>query len=355
MQDYTKEYNGVSAFDIEGEVQSIAPYGEGHINSTFLVKTSAKNYILQKINTVVFKKPENVMNNIVLVTEFIAKSGKMSLTVVKTKTGEPMYKNEDGCYRVYDFIEDSVTYQKAESIEIFKNAGYAFGEFQNALSKFDASLLFETIERFHDTPKRFNDFKMALENNKSGRKDTCEAEINFVLEREDTYGEIVKALAEKRIPLRVTHNDTKLNNILMDGETKMGKAVIDLDTVMPGSMLYDFGDSIRFGASTAPEDEKDLSKVNFDINLFRAYAEGFLGAVKDSITEEEAKLVSYSAYLMTMECGMRFLADYLDGDTYFATKYPEHNLVRCRTQFKLAKEMQAQMGEMNKIVAEILA
>ena len=354
MQDYMKESKVVESFIIDGDVTSIAPYGEGHINSTFLVKTTKKNYILQKINTVVFKKPENVMNNIVLVTEFIAKSGKMSLTVVRTKSGEPMLRTEDGCYRVYDFIEDSVTYQSAESIEIFKNAGYAFGEFQNALADFDASLLFETIERFHDTPKRFNDFKMALENNKSGRKDTCLDEINFVLERENTYGEIVKALAEKRIPLRVTHNDTKLNNILMDGETKMGKAVIDLDTVMPGSMLYDFGDSIRFGASTAPEDEKDLSKVKFDINLFRAYAEGFLAAVKDSITEGEKNLLAYGAYLMTMECGMRFLADYIDGDTYFATKYPEHNLVRCRTQFKLASEMQAQMDEMNKIVDEIL-
>ncbi len=354
MTDYTKEYNAVSAFLIDGEVQSIAPYGEGHINSTFLVETTGKNYILQKINTVVFKKPENVMNNIVLVTKFLAGKGQLSLTVVNTKSGEPMLRTDEGCYRVYDFIEDSVTYQKAESIEIFKNAGYAFGEFQNALSDFDASLLFETIERFHDTPKRFNDFKAALEKNKSGRKNTCLDEISFVLEREDTYGEIVKALTEKRIPLRVTHNDTKLNNILMDGDTQKGKAVIDLDTVMPGSMLYDFGDSIRFGASTAPEDEKDLSKVNFDINLFRAYAEGFLSAVKDSITKEEAKLVSYSAYLMTMECGMRFLADYLDGDTYFATKYPEHNLVRCRTQFKLAKEMQEKMNEMDKIVEEIL-
>ncbi len=355
MQDYTKEYNAVTEFIIEGDVTNIAPYGEGHINSTFLVNTTAKNYILQKINTTVFKKPENVMNNIVLVTKFLADKGTLSLSVVNTKENEPMLRTEDGCYRVYDFIEDSVTYQKAESVEVFKNAGYAFGEFQNSLAEFDASLLFETIERFHDTPKRFNDFKIALENNKSGRKDTCLDEISFVLERENTYGEIVKALAEKRIPLRVTHNDTKLNNILMDGDTQKGKAVIDLDTVMPGSMLYDFGDSIRFGASTAAEDEKDLSKVNFDINLFRAYAEGFLGAVKNSITDEETKLVSYSAYLMTMECGMRFLADYLDGDTYFATKYPEHNLVRCRTQFKLASQMQAKMAEMDAIVKEILA
>ncbi len=355
MQDYMNEYKALEGFLLEGEVKSVEPYGEGHINVTFLVKTTEKNYILQKINTTVFKKPENVMNNILLVTEFVESKGKNTLKVVKTKDNEPMLKTDNGCYRVYDFIEDSVTYQKAESSQIFKNAGRAFGEFQNALAEFDASLLSETIERFHDTPKRFNDFKEALKNNKSGRKDTCEDEINFVLERENTYGNIVDALAKKEIPLRVTHNDTKLNNILMDGETQLGKAVIDLDTVMPGSMLYDFGDSIRFGASTAAEDEKDLSKVNFDINLFKAYAEGFLGAVKDSITDGEAKLAAYSAYLMTMECGMRFLADYLDGDTYFATKYPEHNLVRCRTQFKLAKEMQEQMDEMNRIVEEILA
>lgn len=354
MQDYMKESKVLEGFKIEGEVNSIAPYGEGHINSTFLVKTSVKNYILQKINTVVFKEPENVMNNILLVTEFIGKKGALSLNVIKTKEDEPMLRAEDGSYRVYDFIEDSLTLQKAESAEDFRNAGLAFGEFQKALSDFDASVLHETIARFHDTPNRFENFKKAMEENKSGRLDTCRKEAEFVLERKDTYDKVVNALRDKSIPLRVTHNDTKLNNILMDPVTRKGKAVIDLDTVMPGSMLYDFGDSIRFGASTAAEDEKDLEKVRFDINLFRAYAEGFCGALGESITPKEKELLPYSAYLMTMECGMRFLADYIEGDVYFATKYPEHNLDRCRTQFKLAYEMQQQMDDMAKIIDEIL-
>ena len=354
MQDYMKEYNILKGFKIEGEVKKIAPYGEGHINSTFLVETTVKNYILQKINTVVFKQPENVMNNILLVTEHIEKKGALSLTVIKTNEGKPMLKTEEGCYRVYDFIENSLTLQKAENAQDFQNAGFSFGEFQKALSDFDASALSETIARFHDTPNRFENFKKAVEENKSGRLDTCKKETEFVLERFDTYDKIVKALADKSIPLRVTHNDTKLNNILMDPETRKGKAVIDLDTVMPGSMLYDFGDSIRFGASTAAEDEKDLDKVHFDIELFRAYAEGFLSALGDSITEKERELLPYSAYLMTIECGMRFLTDYIDGDVYFATKYPEHNLVRCRTQFKLAYEMQQQENEMAKVIDEIL-
>lgn len=355
MQDYMKECEVLENFLIEGEVTSVAPYGEGHINSTFLAQTTQKKYILQKINTVVFKKPENVMNNILLVTEFIKNKGAMTLNVIKTKDNAPMLRAKEGCYRVYDFIEDSLTLQMAENAEVFKNAGYSFGEFQKSLSDFDASALFETIERFHDTPNRFENFKAAVEANKSGRLDSCKDEVSFVLEREDTYGRIVEGLKNKTIPLRVTHNDTKLNNILMDPKTKKGKAVIDLDTVMPGSMLYDFGDSIRFGASTAPEDEKDLTKVHFDINLFKAYTEGFCSALGDSITAEERKLLPYSAYLMTMECGMRFLADYIDGDTYFATKYPEHNLVRCRTQFKLAYEMQQKMDEMDKIVEAIFA
>ena len=354
MQDYMKEYNVLKGFAIEGEVKSIAPYGEGHINSTFLVETTVKNYILQKINTVVFKQPENVMNNILLVTEHIEKKGALSLCVIKTNDAEPMLKTEDGCYRVYDFIENSLTLQKAENAQDFRNAGFSFGEFQKALSDFDASKLNETIARFHDTPNRFENFKKAVEENKSGRLDSCRAETEFVLERKDTYDKVIKALADKSIPLRVTHNDTKLNNILMDPETRKGKAVIDLDTVMPGSMLYDFGDSIRFGASTAAEDEKDLDKVHFDIELFRAYAEGFLSALGDSITDKERELLPYSAYLMTIECGMRFLTDYIDGDVYFATKYPEHNLVRCRTQFKLAYEMQQQEKEMSKVIDEIL-
>ena len=355
MSEYMKEYKSVAeSFCLQGEITEICPYGEGHINLTLLVTTTEKRYIMQKMNTRVFSDPDSLMANIVGVTEHLKARGIETLNVVPTKSGESFLKGAD-CYRVYDFIENTVTYQSASDKEVFKNSGKAFGEFQNYLAEFDASKLTETIKRFHDTPNRFANFKAALAEDKLGRAKVCKDEIDFILSHENTYGIAMDGLKDGSLPLRVTHNDTKLNNILMDAETGAARAVIDLDTIMPGSMLFDFGDSIRFGASTAAEDEKDLTKVHFDIELFKAYAEGYCSAVKDSITAREAELLPYGAYLMTIECGMRFLADYLAGDTYFATKYPEHNLVRCRTQIRLASEMEAQFKEMGKIIADILA
>lgn len=340
-------------FCLQGEVTEICPYGEGHINLTLLVTTTEKRYIMQKMNTRIFTDPDSLMANICGVTEHLKSRGIETLNVVPTKAGAPYLKGDE-CYRVYDFIEDTVTYQTVTDKEVFKNSGKAFGEFQNYLAEFDASKLTETIKRFHDTPKRFADFKAALNADAFDRAKDCKEEIEFILSHENTYGIAMAGLQDGSLPLRVTHNDTKLNNILMDAKTGEARAVIDLDTIMPGSMLFDFGDSIRFGASTAAEDEKDLSKVHFDISLFEAYAEGFVGAVKDSITAREAELLPYGAYLMTIECGMRFLADYLSGDTYFATKYEGHNLVRCRTQIRLASEMEAQFPQMGKIIENIL-
>ena len=354
MSEYMNEYKHVAEkFALLGEVMSIEPYGEGHINVTLLVTTTEKRYIMQKMNTRVFTDPDSLMANICGVTQHLNARGIETLNVVPTKNGESFLK-EDACYRVYDFIENTVTYQSVTDKEVFKNSGRAFGEFQNYLAEFDASKLTETIKRFHDTPKRFADFKAALEADAFDRAKDCKEEIEFILSHENTYGIAMEGLKDGSLPLRVTHNDTKLNNILMDAESGEARAVIDLDTIMPGSMLFDFGDSIRFGASTAAEDEKDLTKVHFDISLFKAYAEGYCGAVKDSITAREAELLPYGAYLMTIECGMRFLADYLSGDTYFATKYEGHNLVRCRTQIRLAGEMEAQFEEMGKIIADIL-
>ncbi len=354
MSEFMKEYKLVAEqFALKGNVTEICPYGEGHINLTLLVTTTEKRYIMQKMNTRVFPDPDGLMANICGVTEHLKARGIETLNVVPTKDGKPFLKG-DACYRVYDFIENTITYQTASDKEVFKNSGKAFGEFQNYLAEFDASKLTETIKRFHDTPKRFADFKAALDADVCGRAKDCKEEIDFILTHENTYGIAMKALQDGSLPLRVTHNDTKLNNILMDAETGKARAVIDLDTIMPGSMLFDFGDSIRFGASTAAEDEKDLTKVHFDIELFKAYAEGYCGAVKDSITEKEAELLPYGAYLMTIECGMRFLADYLSGDTYFATKYADHNLVRCRTQIRLASEMEAQFDKMGDIVKDIL-
>ncbi len=346
-------YEVAKLFALEGKVTEICPYGEGHINLTLLVTTTKKRYIMQKMNTKVFADPDGLMANICGVTEHLRARDIETLRVIPTKTGDSYLKGEE-CYRVYDFIENTITYQKVTDKEVFKNSGKAFGEFQNYLAEFDASKLTEIIKRFHDTPNRFEAFKKALEADAFDRAKECKAEIDFILSHENTYGLAMAGLQDGSLPLRVTHNDTKLNNILMDAETGKARAVIDLDTIMPGSMLFDFGDSIRFGASTAAEDEQDLSKVHFDIELFKAYAEGYVGAVKDSITAKEAELLPYGSYLMTIECGMRFLTDYLSGDTYFATKYAGHNLVRCRTQIQLASEMESQFEAMGKIIADIL-
>ena len=342
--------SAAEAFRLEGDILSIEPYGDGHIGVTHFVKTTQKSYILQKINHYVFPEPEKLMQNIEQVTKFLKKHGVETLHLVSLKEGGKLLRLGGAYFRVYDFIENTVSYQTITSERIFKNAGRAFGEFQNTLAGFDASLLHETIAQFHDTPKRFRDFEAALLANASGRTNTCRPEIEFVLSKKDTLDKVVKGLESGEIPLRVTHNDTKLNNILMDAQTGEARAIIDLDTVMPGSLLYDFGDSIRFGASTAAEDEMDLSKVHFSVPLFKAYAEGFYGAVKDSITPMEKELLPYSGYLMMMECGMRFLGDYIAGDVYFSTAYPEHNLVRARTQFKLARETEEHFDELKAIV-----
>ena len=349
MNDLKNYQKAAEQFRLEGKILSIEPYGEGHINVTMLVTTDKKRYILQKMNTRVFPNSDGLMKNICYVTEHLGKQGVETLEVIPTVDGASYLKGEE-CYRVYAFIENTVTYQTVSDEKVFENSGFAFGEFQNYLASFDASLLTETIARFHDTPKRFADFKAALDADKLGRAKECAEEIAFVLSHGDTYGKVVDGLKDGSLPLRVTHNDTKLNNILMDEKTNTARAVIDLDTVMPGSMLYDFGDSIRFGASTAAEDEKDLDKVHFSLALFEAYTKGYLSAVKDSITEKEKELLPYGAYLMTIECGMRFLTDYLSGDTYFATKYAGHNLVRCRTQIRLAKEMEENFAKMSAIV-----
>ena len=353
--DITKLFEIAAQFDLGADVRDIAPYGDGHINHTYLATTDDTRYILQRMNTDIFPDTEHLMRNVELVTAYLRGKGKETLDIVPTRDGRTYLSDDTGEWRVYRFIEDTVSYNLVPDADVFRESGAAFGEFQNDLAGFDASQLTETIAHFHDTPHRFEDFKTALAADVKGRAATCRDEIAFFLDHADEYATITDALADGSIPLRVTHNDTKLNNILMDAATGKARAIIDLDTIMPGSMLYDFGDSIRFGASTALEDEKDLDKVHFSTDLFRAYAEGFVGALRDSITDREAQLLPMGAKMMTMECGMRFLADYIAGDTYFATKYPEHNLVRARTQIKLVQEMEAKADETRAIVDAIMA
>lgn len=339
-------------FRLEGEAREICPYGEGHINVTYLCTTDRRRYILQKMNTRVFPDSVALMKNICAVTEFLRAKGVEALRVVPTLAGEPFLR-EEGAWRAYDFIEGTVTYQTVPDLRVFRNSGRAFGEFQNALSEFDASVLTDVIPEFHNTYRRFLQFKAALAEDRVGRVKECEKEIGFVLSREDTYSVAQEALQKGELPLRVTHNDTKLNNILMDEKTGEARAVIDLDTVMKGSMIFDFGDSVRFGASTAAEDEPDTEKVRFSLPLFRAFAEGFCGAVKESATLRERELLPYGAYLMTVECGIRFLTDYLLGDVYFTTKYAEHNLVRARAQLKLAADMWENLPAMREILSPL--
>lgn len=341
-------------FALDGTVTSVTPYGDGHINVTYLVEADRARYILQQMNTTVFPDTPNLMRNIELVTAFLRTQGQETLELVPTKDGRDWLETDNGAYRVYRFIEGTMSYNLVDDPRIFARAGAAFGAFQRRLADFDASQLTETIAHFHDTPHRYADFRTAVDADPLGRVAGVRDEIAFFDAHVDDYAQIMDALADGSVPLRVTHNDTKLNNILMDAGSGEPRAIIDLDTVMPGSMLFDFGDSIRFGASTGLEDEPDLTKVHFSLPLFRAYAEGFLGEVGGTATERELDLLPVAAQLMTLECGMRFLGDYLSGDVYFATRYPEHNLVRAHTQMQLAREMGEQMPQMHSTIRSIM-
>ena len=339
---------------------SVARYGNGHINETYLVQ-SQHRYILQRINTSIFKKPEDVMENISAVTahlkeKIVAAGGdpfRETLNLVPTRGGKPFYTAPDGsAYRLYYFIEDAVSLDKADTPEIFAESAHAFGKFQRMLADFPAEKLHEVIPNFHDTGDRLRQFREALARDEKGRAASVQTEIDFVLSHADCVTRVTDAMAEGSVPLRVTHNDTKLNNVMLDAKTYKGVCVIDLDTVMPGSMLYDFGDSLRFGASTAAEDETDLDKVWFDLDYFEAYTKAFIEEVGDTMTAKERELLPFSALLLTLECGMRFLADYLNGDTYFRIHREHHNLDRCRTQFKLVADMESKMEQMKAIVAK---
>lgn len=351
----------VEQFDIDGEMVYEEPFGCGHINDTYAIYCKRESeppvrYILQRINSEIFDV-EKLMHNICLVTDYLkeriaADGGNPSentLTLVKTKDGKSYYDNKDGNYfRIYLFIENTVSYQSAVSKEVLQNAGKAFGHFQKLLFDFDASKLYEIIPDFHNTVRRYEALENAIQNGLPDRIKMAEKEISFAQKRKDYCDKVVSRLGSSDIPLRVTHNDTKLNNILMNPDTNESVCIIDLDTIMPGSLLYDFGDSIRFGANTALEDETDLSKVHFSMEMYEAYAKGFLSEMSPFMTKEETDLLPFSCILMTYECAIRFLADFLVGDTYFKVTHPSHNLERCRNQFKLICEMEDGLEEMKK-------
>lgn len=353
-------------FKMEGTIIGIDKIENGHINQTYVITCEKADgshirYILQTINTKVFTDPHSLMENIKNVTDYlkkiIAENGgdinRETLTCIETVNGDIYHVDEEGRYwRMYNFIEGTTSYQTVERPILFENVAKAFGKFQKQLADYPAETLHETIAKFHDTVKRYHDFEEAVKNDISGRAKDCQKEIEFYLAHKDICGEITSRIAAGEIPLRVTHNDTKLNNIMIDNETDEGVCVIDLDTVMPGSALYDFGDSIRFGASSAAEDENDLSKVYFVPELFEAFTRGFLSEAKDALNETEKDFLPMSAILMTLECGMRFLGDHLNGDVYFSIHYENQNLYRARTQMKLVADMEAQLEDMKAIVAK---
>lgn len=352
------------AFKI-GEIASyVKPFGSGHINETYAVYVGEDGfeelqYVIQRINKNVFKNPRAVMENIFGVTEYlrriiIEKGGnpdRETLNYIKTKNGANYFEDaQHSPWRCYNFIADSVCIESAQSDTDFYNAGKSFGGFLCLLGDYPADTLHETIEKFHDTRKRFKDFKLALERDVKNRRASCKAECDFILKRSEDCSVLMDLLEKGILPLRVTHNDTKLNNILFDKDSGEGLCVIDLDTIMPGLALNDYGDSIRFGASTAAEDEPDLSLVNFSLPLFEAYTKGYLEAAGAILTDTEKEYLPWGAKMMTLECGTRFLTDYLQGDTYFKVSRPLQNLERCRTQFKLVDEMEKNWVQMQEIV-----
>lgn len=356
--------DAIAQFCFEGVYQSCQPFGNGHINDTYLVvfetgEQKTRRYILQRMNKDIFSKPVELMENIVGVTSYLRKvilanggdPERETLNVVPAKDGKAYYVDAQGEYwRAFYFVENAASFEQVEKPEDFYESAVAFGNFQRQLADYPAAALHETIPGFHDTKARFEVFRQAVEKDVCNRAASVKKEIDFVLEREDITGVFGELLAKGEIPLRVTHNDTKLNNIMMDNETGKGICVIDLDTVMPGLAMNDFGDSIRFGASTALEDEQDLDKVWCDMDYFEAYTRGFIEGCGGRLTPKEIELLPMGAKVMTFECGMRFLTDYLQGDTYFKIHRPGQNLDRCRTQFKLVRDMEQKWQTMREIV-----
>lgn len=366
MITYTQEELSsiVHAFAFPGTITDWTPHGNGHINDTFLVRSTEngvlRKSILQRMNRTVFHNPTELMQNIAQVTSFLRKKitaaggdpFRETLNLIPTTDDAWFFVDERGeFWRAFLFISDASCYDAVTDPKLFYETGNAFGRLQQMLSDFPSASLFETIPDFHNTPLRYQALLQAAQADPKGRLKNVSDEMAFFLDHADDYGVAERMKASGELPLRVTHNDTKLNNIMIDDKTGEGICVIDLDTIMPGLSIFDFGDSIRFGANTAAEDEQDVSKVSLSLPLFESYTKGFLAGCAGSLTRAEVEMLPMGAKLMTLECGIRFLADYLMGDTYFKTAYPEHNLVRARTQIALVADMEEKWGEMENIVA----
>lgn len=341
-----------------GTAVETVPFGSGHINETYVLNTQPRT-ILQRINTSVFKNPEHVMENIQAVTahlrQKITQAGgdpmRETMTIVPTMDQKLCYRAPDGSvWRMFYFIEGAKTFDRADTPALFAASAHGFGKFQRMLADFPVDKLHEVIEKFHDTGNHLLRLRQAIAKNAAGRAESAQKEIDFILSRAHYTNIITDAIAGGSVPLRVTHNDTKLNNVMLDAETNKPVCVIDLDTVMPGSILYDFGDALRFGASTADEDEQDLSLVEFDLSYFEAFTKAYLEELGDTLTPRERDLLPLAPLILTLENAMRFLADHLDGDLYYRIHRPNHNLDRTRTHLKLVADMEQKMDRMIEIV-----
>ena len=358
-----------SIFGVPGELVKFEPVYMGNINATYKATYkhndgSIKSYIVQKVNMYVFKKPKQIMSNIDLVTTYI-KQRNADAGINDTRTFMHFYHTHNGkrqnfyvdndhaFWRVSKYIENSMTFEVCDSLFAIEEAGRAFGKFQNTLSDFDASQLYETIPNFHNTKKRMTDFMRHVVEDSCDRVDSVTPEIEYLVSVSEKASMLTEMLECGELPLRVTHNDTKINNVLFDKDTERALVVIDLDTVMPGLVAHDFGDAVRFAANTAAEDEKDTSKIAFDLKKYEAFTKGFLPEVREALTKNEVDTLMLGAFTMTVELATRFLDDYITGDNYFKTRYPGHNLVRARSQIALARDIQRKAGKMNQIVKEV--
>jgi len=338
-------------FKLEGEFIKCEPYGNGHINKTYLLTTNKKAYILQQINNYAFKDVDLLMNNIVIVTNYIKSIGQESMTVVYTVDNKPYLKiDSDTYFRVYEFVENSLCFEKIETLEMLELDGKAFGKLHKDLKNLDATKLGEVIKDFHNTPKRYENLLNAIKEDSHHRVAECQNEINVINSFKDLLSKIVDGIDDKTINLATTHNDPKINNVLFDRTSGEVRCVIDLDTIMPGSVLYDIGDSFRSLFTGNNEDtlNLDLLVVNYDI--FDKFIKGYLSEMGDYLTPKEIELIPYSAFLLTIECGIRFLEDYLRGDVYFHTSKEKHNLIRARTQIRLAQNIYHSIKELNIII-----
>lgn len=357
----------IKEFIGEKKILECIPYGNGHINDTYRVTAEHENkitrYILQKMNTNIFKQPDQLMCNIFGVTGWLNKklleagedAARGTLNFIRTADGETYFRDHDGnCWRMCFFVEAATALEQVRTEEDFYQSAVAFGRFQRLLSDYPADSLFETIPDFHNTVNRVDNLKKAIKKNPEGRAEQVHQEIADILSREDLSHILIDLRSSGELPVRVTHNDTKLNNVMIDDQKNTGICVIDLDTVMPGLAAYDFGDAIRFGANTAVEDETDLEKVSCDLKLFEIYVKGFMEGCGGALTKTELETLPLGAMTMTYENAVRFLTDYLEGDVYFKIHRPDHNLDRCRNQLALLADMEKKKPEMDRIVANYI-